>query len=185
MQPYPFLKRWMRLSNQQKRPAKQGSSPPGASALSLIAARYVELPGAMAAGCERMVHPAVVGRNDRLRQRRFIGVMLAAPFFAAGGRRQTLVTIGPRRGSHGRNDLRSVRFLLVRRLAGGCIRQDGARRPGRPGYWRSALLPASLRRREACLAGRAACRGAAVRSLVDRRIAARGAVGMPCRLPSR
>jgi len=31
-----------------------------------------------------MVHPSILGRSDRERQRRFIGVMLAAPFFAAG-----------------------------------------------------------------------------------------------------
>jgi cell cycle sensor histidine kinase DivJ len=61
--------------------------------LSLIKARYLELPGALAAGCERMVHPAIVGRDDRLRQRRFIGIMLAAPFFAAGAA-VTLVTSG-------------------------------------------------------------------------------------------
>lgn len=58
-----------------------------------IEARYAELPGAMAAGCERMVHPSVLGRSDRERQRRFIGVMLAAPFFAAGAA-VTLVTSG-------------------------------------------------------------------------------------------
>lgn len=47
----------------------------------------------MAAGCERMVHPSVLEQNDRRRQRRFIGVMLAAPFFAAGAA-VTLVTSG-------------------------------------------------------------------------------------------
>ncbi len=47
----------------------------------------------MAAGCERMVHPSVLGRSDRERQHRFIGVMLAAPFFAAGAA-VTLVTSG-------------------------------------------------------------------------------------------
>lgn len=47
----------------------------------------------MAAGCERMVHPSILGRSDRLRQRRFIGVMLAAPFFTAGAA-VTLVTSG-------------------------------------------------------------------------------------------
>jgi two-component system, cell cycle sensor histidine kinase DivJ len=45
----------------------------------------------MAAGCERMVHPSILGQNDRRCQRRFIGVMLAAPFFAAGAA-VTLVT---------------------------------------------------------------------------------------------
>jgi cell cycle sensor histidine kinase DivJ len=40
-----------------------------------------------------MVHPAIVGQGDRLRQRRFIGIMLAAPFFAAGTA-VTLVTSG-------------------------------------------------------------------------------------------
>ncbi|ESZ27470.1 MULTISPECIES: PAS domain-containing sensor histidine kinase [unclassified Mesorhizobium] len=40
-----------------------------------------------------MVHPAIIGQGDRLRQRRFIGIMLAAPFFAAGAA-VTLVTSG-------------------------------------------------------------------------------------------
>ena len=40
-----------------------------------------------------MVHPSILGRSDRDRQRRFIGVMLAAPFFAAGTA-VTLVTSG-------------------------------------------------------------------------------------------
>lgn len=47
----------------------------------------------MAAGCERMVHPSILGQNDRRCQRRLIGVMLAAPFFAAGAA-VTLVTSG-------------------------------------------------------------------------------------------
>lgn len=45
----------------------------------------------MAAGCERMVHPTITEPGERLRQRRFIGVMLAAPFLAAGAA-VTLVT---------------------------------------------------------------------------------------------
>ncbi|WP_202363530.1 ATP-binding protein [Mesorhizobium sp. L-2-11] len=40
-----------------------------------------------------MVHPSILGHNDRRCQRRFIGVMLAAPFFAAGAA-VTLVTSG-------------------------------------------------------------------------------------------
>lgn len=40
-----------------------------------------------------MVHPSILGRSDRERQRRFIGVMLAAPFFVAGAA-VTLVTSG-------------------------------------------------------------------------------------------
>ncbi|TIX27424.1 PAS domain-containing sensor histidine kinase [Mesorhizobium sp.] len=40
-----------------------------------------------------MVHPSILERSDRERQRRFIGVMLAAPFFAAGAA-VTLVTSG-------------------------------------------------------------------------------------------
>ncbi|WP_256749511.1 PAS domain-containing sensor histidine kinase [Mesorhizobium sp. Mes31] len=40
-----------------------------------------------------MVHPSIVGQSDRERQRRFIGVMLASPFFAAGAA-VTLVTSG-------------------------------------------------------------------------------------------
>ncbi|KRB32040.1 MULTISPECIES: sensor histidine kinase [Mesorhizobium] len=40
-----------------------------------------------------MVHPSILGQSGRKRQRRFIGVMLAAPFFAAGAA-VTLVTSG-------------------------------------------------------------------------------------------
>ncbi|WP_077382002.1 sensor histidine kinase [Mesorhizobium prunaredense] len=40
-----------------------------------------------------MVHPSILGQNDRRCQRRFVGVMLAAPFFAAGAA-VTLVTSG-------------------------------------------------------------------------------------------
>ncbi|RWI30287.1 ATP-binding protein [Mesorhizobium sp.] len=40
-----------------------------------------------------MVHPSILGQNDRRCQRRFIGVTLAAPFFAAGAA-VTLVTSG-------------------------------------------------------------------------------------------
>ncbi|RWM13140.1 MAG: PAS domain-containing sensor histidine kinase [Mesorhizobium sp.] len=40
-----------------------------------------------------MVHPSILGQKDRRCQRRFIGVMLAAPFFAAGAA-VTLVTSG-------------------------------------------------------------------------------------------
>lgn len=40
-----------------------------------------------------MVHPTIIGQDDRLRQQRFIGVMLAAPFFTAGAA-VTLVTSG-------------------------------------------------------------------------------------------
>ncbi len=58
-----------------------------------IKARYAELPGAIAAGCERMVHPSILVQSGRERQRRFIGVMLAAPFFAAGAA-VTLATSG-------------------------------------------------------------------------------------------
>ncbi len=47
----------------------------------------------MAAGCERMVHPSILGKSDRRCQGRFIGVVLAAPFFAAGAA-VTLVTSG-------------------------------------------------------------------------------------------
>ncbi|TPN01628.1 HAMP domain-containing sensor histidine kinase [Mesorhizobium sp. B2-1-3A] len=40
-----------------------------------------------------MVHPSILGQSGRERQRRFIGVMLAAPFFAAGAA-VSLVTSG-------------------------------------------------------------------------------------------
>lgn len=47
----------------------------------------------MAVGCERLVHPSVKDAHQRRQQRRFIGVMLAAPLFVAGGA-VTLVTAG-------------------------------------------------------------------------------------------
>lgn len=47
----------------------------------------------MASGCERLVHLSVTDTNVRRNQRRFIGVMLAAPFFVAGSA-VTLITAG-------------------------------------------------------------------------------------------
>ena len=53
-------------------------------ALNSSATGYVDLPDAMAAGCERLVHPSVVEEGERRRHRRFVGVMLAAPFLLVG-----------------------------------------------------------------------------------------------------
>ena len=53
----------------------------------------MELPDAIAAGCDRLVQPSVKDESDRQRQSRFIGVMLSAPFFVAGGA-VILVTAG-------------------------------------------------------------------------------------------
>jgi cell cycle sensor histidine kinase DivJ len=61
--------------------------------VSSISTRYVELPDAAAAGCDRLVHPSVGDAGQRQRQRRLIGLMLAAPFLAAGGA-VTLITAG-------------------------------------------------------------------------------------------
>ncbi len=36
--------------------------------------------GAIAAGCDRFVHPSIAGESERLRHRRLIGVLLALPF---------------------------------------------------------------------------------------------------------
>lgn len=47
------------------------------------ATRYVDLPDAVAAGCERLVHTRVADSAARRMQRRFIGFMLAVPFLAA------------------------------------------------------------------------------------------------------
>ena len=47
----------------------------------------------MAVGCERLVHPSVKDGEERRYQRRFIGVLLTAPFFVAGGA-VTLATAG-------------------------------------------------------------------------------------------
>jgi len=41
------------------------------------------LPDAVAAGCERLVHASVIDPMARRMQRRFVGLMLAAPFLAA------------------------------------------------------------------------------------------------------
>lgn len=48
-----------------------------------IATRYADLPDAVAAGCEHLVHTSVIDPAARRTQRRFIGLMLAAPFLAA------------------------------------------------------------------------------------------------------
>ena len=45
--------------------------------------RTAELLGAIAAGCGRLVHPSVTDTASRLRQRRFLGIMLAGPFLVA------------------------------------------------------------------------------------------------------
>ncbi|MET3662643.1 sensor histidine kinase [Aquamicrobium ahrensii] len=42
------------------------------------------MPDAVATGCERLVHGCVTEKTARARHARFIGVMLAAPFLAAG-----------------------------------------------------------------------------------------------------
>ncbi|WP_269932219.1 PAS domain-containing sensor histidine kinase [Aminobacter sp. HY435] len=45
--------------------------------------RYGEFSGAMAGGCDRLVHPSV-SDAERPRQRRLVGLLLAAPFLLAG-----------------------------------------------------------------------------------------------------
>lgn len=45
--------------------------------------RYGEFSGAMAGGCDRLVHPSADG-IERSRQRRLVGLLLAAPFLVAG-----------------------------------------------------------------------------------------------------
>lgn len=61
--------------------------------MSSIAARYVGIPGAVASGCERLVHSRVAEPEARFRHARFIGLMLAAPFLCAGSA-VMLVTAG-------------------------------------------------------------------------------------------
>lgn len=51
--------------------------------MSSFAARSSELLGAIAASCDRLVHPSVACPEVRIRHRRTIGLMLAAPFFFA------------------------------------------------------------------------------------------------------
>ena len=146
----------------------------GCVELSSIKARYVELPGAMAAGCERMVHPSILGR-PRARQRRFIGVMLAAPFFAAGAA-VTLVVGHGRRCHRGRH----LRGPLACAGSSPCWWRRPARWPWllrSPWRWRACARQSHRRRRRAELPCRHARRGAAIRSLVDRRLAACCTVG--------
>ncbi|WP_378943712.1 ATP-binding protein [Mesorhizobium sp. ANAO-SY3R2] len=45
--------------------------------------RYGEFSGAVAGGCDRLVHPSIEG-SERPRQQRLVGLLLAAPFFVAG-----------------------------------------------------------------------------------------------------
>jgi cell cycle sensor histidine kinase DivJ len=79
---YPFLKGWVRLSGSIRNDLR-GRSVRGVE-LSSIAARYVGLPDAIATGCDRLVHGRVTEKDARARHARFIGVMLAVPFLAAG-----------------------------------------------------------------------------------------------------
>ena len=45
--------------------------------------RYGEFSGALAGGCDRLVHPSIEA-SERPRQQRLVGLLLAAPFFVAG-----------------------------------------------------------------------------------------------------
>lgn len=45
--------------------------------------RYGEFSGAVASGCDRLVHPSIEA-SERPRQQRLVGLLLAAPFFVAG-----------------------------------------------------------------------------------------------------
>lgn len=45
--------------------------------------RYGEFSGAVAGGCDRLVHPSIEA-SERPRQQRLVGLLLAAPFFVAG-----------------------------------------------------------------------------------------------------
>jgi cell cycle sensor histidine kinase DivJ len=45
-------------------------------------ARLTDVPAGILAGCDRLVHPTVTDGRERDRQRRFIGVLLAAPLAA-------------------------------------------------------------------------------------------------------
>ncbi|MBA3446726.1 MAG: PAS domain-containing sensor histidine kinase, partial [Pseudaminobacter sp.] len=47
-------------------------------------ARYSEMLGVIAIGCDRLVHPSILDDADRLRHRRLIGMMFCGSFFAAG-----------------------------------------------------------------------------------------------------
>lgn len=49
----------------------------------LSTTRFGEIVEALTAGCDRLVSLAITGEDDRARQRRLIGILLAAPFFLA------------------------------------------------------------------------------------------------------
>lgn len=51
--------------------------------MSFFVTRSSEVFGAIDAGCDRLVHPSVCGDRARAEQRRLIGIMLTATFFAA------------------------------------------------------------------------------------------------------
>jgi two-component system, cell cycle sensor histidine kinase DivJ len=51
--------------------------------VSFLTARYSDVLGAIAAGCDRLVHPSATGEGERQRHGRLIGVLLASPFLAA------------------------------------------------------------------------------------------------------
>jgi len=78
---YPFLKRWMRVSKQRETtPKRAGTS---AFELTSIAARYSDLPSAVAGCCERLVTADASGADHRARLVRLTGSLLGMSFIAS------------------------------------------------------------------------------------------------------
>ena len=87
--PYPFLKRWVRVSALTKnRSAKRHKCE--CVALNKLASRSHDWLASLAAGADRLVHPSVGGEPERAQHRRLVLIGLFVPVLMAAALVQTL-----------------------------------------------------------------------------------------------
>ena len=92
--PYPFLKRWMRVSALTKS-RLQNTCRYECVVLSAFASRWHDCLAGLAAAAERLVHSSTTGENERAVHRRLSMLALFAPLLLAAGLVQTLAeTLG-------------------------------------------------------------------------------------------
>lgn len=76
---YPFLKSSVRVSGCHNDPKNRTDGK--RVVLSSAASKWNDLLAGLTAGCDRFVHRSVEAEAERARGRRFVGLMLSAPFF--------------------------------------------------------------------------------------------------------
>ena len=95
--PYPFLKRWVRVSALTKnRSAKRHRCE--CVALNKLASRSQDWLASLAAGADRLVHPSVGGEPERAQHRRLVLIGLFVPVLMAAALVQTLAEPDRRHG---------------------------------------------------------------------------------------